>query len=350
MRRTRIVALPLLAGAFLALVGLAGTGRLTRSGEGTDPARLRGAQWNLEMVHAPAAWAASRGEGVVVALIDSGVDTHHPDLRPRMEGSIDCVGAGGDPAACRPGGDTDLDGHGTHVAGILAASADDGGGIAGVAPEASLLSVRALVARSCDRRPCGATGTAADVAAGIRWATERGADVVNLSLGTADGATDPALADAVREAWVAGVVVVVAGGRSRPGPTDRPLPALVVTAVTALGVLAPYSPDLGPSAWGLSAPGGLRRADEGDGCAADDGVLSTLPVPGGEREAYGCLIGTSMAAPHVAGAAALLLATGLDAATTVDRLRASADPAADGDPDDDGAPALLDITAALDAP
>ncbi len=333
----------LVAGAFLALAALAATGALSRQGEGTDPARLTGDQWNLDLVGAPEAWPTTEGDGVVVAVVDSGVDTRHPDLRGRVVGSVDCVGAAGDADACRPGGDTDRDGHGTHVAGIVAASADDGTGVAGVAPEVDLLSVRALEATSCDRRPCGASGRGADVAAGIRWAVARGATVVNLSVGITDVDAGTDLVDAIDEAWAAGAVVVVAGGNGARRTDLGDAPAVVVSAVTAEGELAPYSTGVGPARWALSAPGGRERAPGGDGCHDDDAVLSTLPVPGGEGAAYGCLAGTSMAAPHVAGAAALLLATGLEPPAVVDRLLATATPV-------DGAvagPPLLDVDAAV---
>lgn len=347
MSRSRRIVIALVAGAFLALAGLAATGRLLAEGERTDPARRAGDQWNLDLVRAPEAWATSRGQGSIVAIVDSGVDTQHPDLRDQMAGSIDCVGASGDPDACGPGGAADRDGHGTHVAGIVAASADDGQGVAGVAPKARLLSVRALVARRCDRRPCGATGSPADVAAGVRWAVDHGADVVNLSVGATGDSLDPALPDAIAEAWAAGVVVVVAGGNGSQRTDLDDAPALVVSAVTAEGEIPRYSKGVGPARWQLAAPGGLERWPYGDGCHDNDAVLSTLPVPGGENAAYGCLVGTSMAAPHVAGAAALLLSTGLDAQATVDRLLRTSVPTDALDP---SAPPRLDVAAAVAAP
>ena len=145
MRRIRLVLSPWWPGSSWPWPGLAVTGRLPREGGGTRPGPAGGDQWNLEQADVAAAWPTTRGEDVVVAVVDSGVDARHPDLRDRVVGSTDCVGATGDPDACRPGGDTDPDGHGTHVAGIVAASADDGRGVAGVAPEARLLAVRALV-------------------------------------------------------------------------------------------------------------------------------------------------------------------------------------------------------------
>lgn len=346
MPAVRRLLLAVAAAAFLGLALLAATGVLGRDDRGPDPARVADAQWNLELIGAPEAWTVTQGDDVIVAVIDSGVDTRHPDLRDRVVGSIDCVGAEGDPDRCRAGGDTDPDGHGTHVAGILAATAGNGTGGAGVAPAADLLSVRALVTEPCGRRPCGATGQGADVATGVRWAVGAGAAVVNLSVGAADvGASE--LTDAIDDAWAAGVVVVVAAGND-DGRTDLgDAPALVVSAVTADTSVAPYSKGARGARWALSAPGGEARAAGGDGCRERDGIFSTLPVPAGESEAYGCLTGTSMAAPHVAGAAALLVATGLSAAETVERLLVTARDIDTDGPDDLDTRGLLDVAGAI---
>jgi subtilisin family serine protease len=346
--RWRAPAIAAVAGIFVALAVLGVTGALGDDDAGPDPARQPDEQWNLALVGAPDAWPTTTGEGVVVAVVDSGVDGGHPDLRDRLAGAIDCVGADGDPARCRPGGDTDDDGHGTHVAGIAVARADNGRGVAGVAPGARLLSVRALVPDRCDRRPCGATGRAGDVAAGVRWAVAEGADVVNLSLGAAVEGSDDLLA-AIAEADDAGVAVVVAGPSGTAERADVAVSAaVVVTAVDHERRLAPYARGTGPDTIGLSAPGGDERAPGGDGCDGDHAVRSDLPVPGGETDASGCLVGTSMAAPHVSGAIALLVATGLSPREAVERLVATATDLGDEGPDELFGAGLLDIPAALD--
>jgi subtilisin family serine protease len=335
------------AGVFVILAALAVTGRLGDDDAGPDPARQPDEQWNLAMVGAPDAWGTTTGEDVVVAVIDSGVDSRHPDLRDRVVGSIDCTGADGDPDRCRPGGDTDADGHGTHVAGIAVAVADNGRGVAGVAPGARLLSVRALTPDRCDRRPCGATGRAGDVAAGIRWAIAEGADVVNLSVGAAARGSDDLVA-AVDEAEAAGAVVVVAGPSGAAGDDIVLGPAVVVTAVDAERHAAPYARGTAGASTALAAPGGDERSTGGDGCDGDHAIASAVPVPGGESDATGCLVGTSMAAPHVSGAIALLVATGLSPREAVERLVATAtDLGAEG-PDDRYGAGLIDIPAALE--
>jgi len=343
----RNVVVAVLAGAFVALAALGVVGILGRDDEGPDPGRQPDEQWNLDLVGAPEAWSTSTGEGALIAVVDSGVDAGHPDLRDRVAGSIDCLGADGDPDRCRPGGDTDLDGHGTHVAGIALARADNGRGVAGVAPGARLLSVRALVPDRCDRRPCGATGRAGDVAAGVRWAVAEGADVVNLSLGAAAVGSEQLVA-AIEEADDAGVGVVVAGPSRGADDVEVPSSAVVVTAVDHDRRLAPYAAGTGDGAIGLSAPGGDRRAPRGDGCDGDRAVRSDLPVPGGETDATGCLVGTSMAAPHVSGAIAVLVSAGLSPREAVERLVATATDLGEEGPDPRYGAGLIAIPAALD--
>ncbi|HEX7131661.1 MAG TPA: S8 family serine peptidase, partial [Iamia sp.] len=161
----------------------------------------------------------------------------------------------------------------------------------------------------------------------------------------AEGSDD--LLAAIDEADDAGVAVVVAG----PSTTDDeivPSPAVIVTAVDDQRRLAPYARGTGGGTAGLAAPGGDERAATVDGCDGDHAVRSDLPVPGGETDATGCLVGTSMAAPHVSGAIALLVATGLSPREAVERLVATAtDLGAEG-PDGRYGAGLIDIPAALE--
>ncbi len=320
------------AGARLAGPSVA-VGPAGMSLEPDDPALVEGLLWNLERIRAPEAWALSTGAGVTVAVVDSGADLDHVELRGRIVGAADCIGAAGDPGRCRTGGSAGQDdsGHGTHVAGIVAAAAGNGTGVAGVAPDARLLVVRSLHA-GCDE--CQATGDAADVAAGIRWAVAHGAQVINLSLGggQVSGVDSPGCGycDALDEAWQADVIPVLATGNdasvSSAASTRH---AIMVTATDRNDRAASYV--AGPASaqaqwrWVLAAPGGEGERDDAD-CAtggAPRGVLSTY-WRADHHDLYACLAGTSMAAPHVTGVLALLLAQGRSPVDAVERLLATA--------------------------
>ncbi len=291
-----------------------------------------GLQWGLAAIGAPAAWDAGlSGAGVTIAIVDSGADLDHEDLQGQVVANVSCIGSGGSAAGCTGSGQDD-DGHGTHVAGIAAANTNNGAGIASVAPGARLMIVRVLE-HTCTSgllggERCSASGSADDVIAGIRWAVANGADVVNLSVGSSlQGVLGPAFAQAIREAWAAGVVPVVAAGNDQLlGSGFGGEPALVVAAAAADGGAASYSTGVGQAQWGLTAPGGEAESDPGQ-CASGghpEGILSTYLSEEPGRHEYACLAGTSMAAPHVAGAIALLLGAGLAPQEAVDRLLGTA--------------------------
>ena len=291
-----------------------------------DPVYSQGLQWGLDRIGAPAAWATATGVGTTIAVVDSGIDLGHEDLQSQIVGQTSCIGADGDPRSCR-GSAQDDNGHGTHVSGIAAAATGNGIGIAGVAPGARLLAVRAL-ANDCSGSGCTPSGTAGDVSAGIRWAVSRGADVVNLSLG--GGALQAVggcgFCKAIEEAWKAGTIVVVAAGNDAMLPSGfDDEPAVVVTATTRDDQLAYYSSSssglLRKARWPVAAPGGEAETDPRD-CGTGGtpkGVLSTY-WPGD----YACLAGTSMAAPHVSGALAVLRGMGYAPQAAIDRLLGTA--------------------------
>jgi len=320
----------------------AGAGAAGRPPSVDDPAYIHGLQWHLARIGAPAAWSAGRGKGTVVAVVDSGIDADHPDLRSKVIGQTSCLDSLGDPGRCH-GTAFDSNGHGTHVAGIVAAATDNGIGIAGVAPDAHLLAVRVLTDR-CGLGTCAAQGAGADVAAGIRWAVAHGADVVNISLGgVSSGSLGEAYRAALRSAWRQGVVVVAAAGnvpeagtprrpgdlldRRQPAPADlTEEPVLVVTALDRAGRHAAYANPIGRARWGLAAPGG-DPGDNPGSCRRGGhprGIFSTYPRSVRNTSGYACLAGTSMAAPQVAGGAAILRGLGFSAPETVHRLLTSA--------------------------
>lgn len=282
-------------------------------------------QWGLAKVHADAAWTKSTGAGVVVAVVDTGVDPGHPDLRGRLVPGRDLVD---DDADAR-----DHNGHGTLIAGIIAAATGNGIGVASVAPAAKIMPVRVLEANG--------SGSSEDVAAGIRWAVDHGADVINLSLaqegspgggGILDGALlrDPSIGDAIEDAARAGATVVVAAGNDKNGgkaqtPYDATVPgSMVVGSSTKDDRRAAHS-NYGPGL-DLLAPGGGSATDPADnGCTAQNSVVSTWwdPEDGGSKYGGGC--GTSMAVGFASGVAALLHARGLGNAAVVDRILGTAD-------------------------
>jgi len=265
-----------------------------------DPLRER--QWSLDMVEADAVHATSVGTGAVVAVVDSGVAAGHPDLAGRLVAGRDVVEGDASP--------DDGDGHGTHVAGIVGAATGNGVGVESVAPGAGLMPVRVLGADG--------SGTTEGVVAGIDWARTHGADVINLSLGSevliVGAVGGDALDAAIRRALAAGIVVVAAAGNSGMPVCEQPAAAaglLCVGAVDKRRERAVFS-SFG-SGLGMVAPGGSALP------VAGEDVLSTYPPDGYEE-----LAGTSQAAPHVAGAAALLVSLGLRGREAVDRLLATA--------------------------
>jgi subtilisin family serine protease len=267
-------------------------------------------QWNLTQIGAQDAWATSTGKGVTIGIVDSGVDATHPDLAGKIDAQADCLGG-----SCREGTARDRDGHGTAVAGIAAAATNNGAGIAGVAPDAHLLVAKALGDDG--------SGVTEDINRAIQWVVDKGARVVNLSLGEPDlvivSRVGTPLRPGIEYAWSRGAIPVLASGNydelsgGEGSANYGDLHALVVGSTDAKGRVPGYSTSLGNAVWGLVAPGG-----NGAGPGAD--IIS--PIPGGR---YEWVAGTSMAAPHVSGALALLLAQGLSPSAAVERLLANLD-------------------------
>lgn len=288
-----------------------------------DVAYDAGLQWGLETIEAETAWTRGRGAGVTIAVVDSGVAVDHEDLAGKLVAGVACRNTGGAAEACT-GKPLDDDGHGTHVAGIAAATTGNGLGVAGTAPDAAIMPIKVLFKDCAD---CLSSGTADDVSAAIRWATDRGADIINLSLGSTTSAVfGPGFVDAIQYAWDRGAIPVVAAGNDYILTANfGDAPAVVVSATTRDDTAPTYSNGVGSARWALAAPGG-EGGDDADSCSQSGvprGVLSTYWAPG-DTAAYACLSGTSMAAPHVSGGLAILLGLGLEPKQAIDRLRATA--------------------------
>jgi subtilisin family serine protease len=302
-------------------------------GATNDPYRSR--QWALDRIQAESAWATADGTGALIAVVDTGVDLGHPDLATKIVAYPDadlvepngtCTGSRRN-RMCVQDGAQDANGHGTHVAGIAAAVTNNGIGVAGTAPGARILPVRVLDANG--------EGTADQVGAGIRYAADKGADVINLSLGFLSGLDqvakilgelDPVYA-AVDYAWDKGAVIAIAAGNDSfplcAEPSAHPR-AVCVGATDQNDLRSFYSnSDATLTSTYLVAPGGAALLF----CSGDvySTYLRSAATTCGPESGYEALAGTSMATPFVSGAAALLASHGLSNQQIVDRLRTTSD-------------------------
>src|SRR5919108_1400292 len=199
-----------------------------------DPGAAR--QWNMAVVGAETAWATGTGRGITIAIVDTGVNAGHEDLQGRVLPGRNFVTDAQPPQ--------DDHGHGTHVTGIAAATANNRKGVIGVAPDVQVMPVKVLGSDG--------SGTGDDVGAGIRWAAGHGAQVINVSLGASLKAERiatpiplPEEILAVRYAWSKGAICVLSSGNdSSLASAFSNEPGIVVTATGPSDQLAPYANDV----------------------------------------------------------------------------------------------------------
>lgn len=227
-------------------------------------------QWHLDTANVRQAWQIERGEGAVISIIDTGVDTDHPNLRGKIIAQKDYFN-GDDDAS-------DDQGHGTHVAGIAAAS--NVNGVSGVCPECEIAACKALGANGA--------GSFSAAARCIAWSQSVGADIINMSFGAPQ--FSQTIEDAVRQAWDAGLVPIAAAGNDGSGQRSYPAGHQWVLAVAATDQAGRRASFSNYGGWVAFAFPGV-------------GIYST-EISG----SYGVKSGTSMASPGAAGVAALLKA------------------------------------------
>jgi thermitase len=262
-------------------------------------------QWSMKRTNATKAWDKGvNTSNVTVAVLDTGIDYDHPEFAGRVIKGPDIADNDSDPM--------DKMGHGTHVAGIIGASGNNGIGVAGVAWNCKLLAVKVLGDKG--------NGTTDYVAEGIKYAADHGARVINLSLGNSDAsglALDPVLHQAMVYAHQKNVLVVAAAGNEH-GEVHSPANDPNAIAVSSTSNFLFFE-------WMSMFS---NHGDKVEVAAPGGGIYSTLPTHGSQLGSnYGKLSGTSMAAPFVSGEAALIIAQ--HPTWTVDQVRARIDQAVD---------------------
>ena len=268
-------------------------------------------QWHMRQIGMPEAWKLADGNGVIVAVLDTGVgyeDYGKFHVLPDLKGitfvkPYDFVGN-----TTHAGDDH---GHGSHVTGTIAQVTNNGIGVTGIARNVKIMPLKVLSASG--------SGSVAGIADAIRYAADNGAKVINMSLGGAFPSR--VLKKAVEYAHAKGVTVVCAAGNESRGKVGYPAayPGAVAVAATQFDEATTFYSNYGKDI-DVAAPGGNTRVDQnGDGMP--DGVLqNTIVIGDPSKDDYFGYMGTSMASPHVAGVAALIVGEGVSDPDMVEKI------------------------------
>lgn len=268
-------------------------------------------QWHLRQIHMPEAWKLADGDGVIVAVLDTGVayedyQRFHrvPDLAGvKFVKPFDFVA--NDAHA------NDDHGHGTHVTGTIAQTTHNGIGVAGIARAVQIMPLKVLAANG--------TGSVAAIADAIRYAADNGAKVINMSLG--GRFPSKILERAVTYAHKKGVTVVCAAGNAGRGKVGYPAAYddAVAVAATQYDETTTFYSNWG-KALDISAPGGNTRVDQNNDGMPDGVLQNTIAIGNPEVDDYYAYMGTSMASPHAAGVAALIVGEGVTNPDRVEKI------------------------------
>jgi serine protease len=268
-------------------------------------------QWHLRQIGMPEAWKLADGEGVVVAVLDTGVAYEKYGKYHQVEDLegiefVDPYDFVDDDAHAN-----DDHGHGTHVTGTIAQRTHNGKGVAGVARAVKVMPLKVL---GGDGR-----GSVAGIADAIRFAADEGADVINMSLG--GPFSSRVMKKACEYATKKGVTIVAAAGNESRGKVGYPAayPGVIAVAATQDDEATTFYSNYGKDV-DIAAPGGNTRVDQnGDGMP--DGVLqNTIQIGNPTKSDYFTFMGTSMASPHVAGVAALVIGEGVKDPAAVEKI------------------------------